>query len=133
MKKELEELQGDYFGNYFDNISVSFLHNWRVVRASKQTSKKIHLIFFWLGLCMDTTGTILMGRIAKQPMLSGKLSAHGVTGAFAIILMIVHAIWATVVLVKDNQDSAKNFHRFSIAVWVIWLVPYVLGMIMGMR
>ncbi|MCI8563648.1 MAG: TIGR03987 family protein [Lachnospiraceae bacterium] len=95
--------------------------------------KKIHLIFFWLGLCMDTTGTILMGRIAKQPMLSGKLSAHGVTGAFAIILMIVHAIWATVVLVKDNQDAAKNFHRFSIAVWVIWLVPYVLGMIMGMR
>lgn len=99
---------------------------------SKQL-KKIHLIFFWLGLCMDTTGTILMGRIAKQPMLSGKLSAHGVTGAFAIILMIVHAIWATVVLVKDNQDAAKNFHRFSIAVWVIWLVPYVLGMIMGMR
>lgn len=48
--------------------------------------KKIHLIFFWLGLCMDTTGTILMGRIAEQPMLSGKLSLHGVTGMLAIIL-----------------------------------------------
>jgi len=99
---------------------------------SKQL-KKNHLIFFWFGLCMDTTGTILMGQIAEQSMFTGKLSLHGVTGMLAIILMIVHAIWATVVLVKDNQDSAKNFHRFSIAVWVIWLVPYVLGMIMGMR
>ncbi len=49
MKKELEELQGDYFGNYFDNISVSFLHNWRVVRASKQTSKKNSFDFFLAG------------------------------------------------------------------------------------
>ena len=55
---------------------------------SKQL-KKIHLIFFWLGLCMDTTGTVLMGQIAEQPMFSGKLSLHGVTGMLAIILMIV--------------------------------------------
>lgn len=47
--------------------------------------------------------------------------------------MIVHAIWATIVLVKNNEDSAKNFHRLSIAVWAIWLVPYILGMIIGMR
>lgn len=92
---------------------------------SKQL-KKNHLIFFWFGLCMDTTGTILMGQIAEQSMFTGKLSLHGVTGMLAIILMIVHAIWATIVLVK-------NFHRFSIAVWAIWLVPYILGMIIGMR
>ena len=95
--------------------------------------KKSHLIFFWLGLCMDTTGTILMGRIAKQSMFSGKLSLHGITGSLAIILMIVHAIWATIVLAKNNEASAKNFHRFSIAVWAIWLVPYILGMVIGMR
>lgn len=71
--------------------------------------KKVHLIFFWLGLCMDTTGTVLMGRIAKQSMFSGKLSLHAVTGTLAIILMIVHAVWATVVLVKNNEDSAKIF------------------------
>lgn len=99
---------------------------------SKQL-KKIHLIFFWLGLCMDTTGTILMGQIAEQPIFSGKLSLHGITGMLAIILMIVHAIWATIVLVKNNEDSAKNFHRLSIAVWAIWLVPYILGMMIGMR
>ncbi len=82
---------------------------------------------------MDTTGTILMGRIAKRSMFSGGLSLHGVTGMLAIILMIVHAVWATIVLIKKNEDSAKNFHRLSIAVWAIWLVPYILGMIIGMR
>ncbi len=104
---------------------------WSEHRSKKL--KKIHLIFFWLGLCMDTTGTILMGRIAEQSIFSGNLSLHSITGALAIILMIVHAIWATIVLMKNNEDSAKNFHRLSIAVWAIWLVPYILGMVIGMR
>lgn len=82
---------------------------------------------------MDTTGTILMGQIANHAMFSGKLSLHGVTGLLAIILMIIHAIWATIVLVKNDEESAKNFHKFSIAVWAIWLVPYIIGMIIGMR
>lgn len=82
---------------------------------------------------MDTTGTILMGQIAKQSVFSGKLSLHGITGMLAIILMIIHAIWATLVLIKNNEDSAKNFHKFSITVWAIWLVPYIIGMIIGMR
>lgn len=104
---------------------------WSEHRSRKL--KKIHLIFFWLGLCMDTTGTILMGRIAKQSVFSGKLSLHGVTGTLAIFLMVVHAVWATVVLIRNDEDSAKNFHRHSVAVWVIWLVPYILGMVIGMR
>lgn len=104
---------------------------WSEHRSRKL--KKIHLIFFWLGLCMDTTGTILMGRIAKQSVFSGKLSLHGATGTLAIFLMIVHAVWATVVLIRNDEDSAKNFHRLSVAVWVIWLVPYILGMVIGMR
>lgn len=43
------------------------------------------------------------------------------------------ALWATIVLVKNNEESATNFHKFSIAVWAIWLVPYILGMVIGMR
>ena len=92
-----------------------------------------HLIFFWLGLCMDTTGTLLMGQLAKKSLCSGELSLHGITGALAIVLMIIHAVWATVVLVKNNESSAKNFHKFSIVVWAIWLVPYILGMVIGMK
>lgn len=103
---------------------------WSEHRSKKL--KRLHLLFFWLGLCMDTTGTLLMGQISKHSLFSGELTLHGVTGMLAIVLMIIHAIWATVVLARNNESSAKNFHKFSIVVWAIWLVPYILGMIIGM-
>ena len=51
----------------------------------------------------------------------------------AIILMMIHAVWATVVLVRKDDKAIYTFHRFSILVWVIWLIPFVLGMMMGMK
>ena len=94
--------------------------------------KQVHLVFFWLGLCMDTTGTALMARMADGSG-GGLMSAHGITGLIAIILMMIHAVWATVVLIRKDEKAMHTFHRLSIVVWAIWLIPYVLGMIMGMR
>jgi uncharacterized repeat protein (TIGR03987 family) len=56
-----------------------------------------------------------------------------VTGVAAILLMIIHAIWATVVLVRKNERAIVNFHKFSVVVWAIWLIPYFSGVFMGMR
>jgi uncharacterized repeat protein (TIGR03987 family) len=56
-----------------------------------------------------------------------------VTGVAAILLMIIHAIWATVVLVRKDERAIVNFHKFSVVVWAIWLIPYFSGVIMGMR
>jgi uncharacterized repeat protein (TIGR03987 family) len=63
--------------------------------------------------------------------LTGNL--HGVTGVAAILLMIIHAIWATVVLARKDERAIVNLHKFSIVVWAIWLIPYFSGVIMGMR
>jgi uncharacterized repeat protein (TIGR03987 family) len=49
---------------------------------------------------------------------------HGITGMIAILLMFIHAVWAFVVLVKKDEKAINNFHKFSVAVWVIWLIPY---------
>ena len=57
--------------------------------------------------------------------------AHAVTGALAIILMVVHAVWATVVLARENREAVARFHRFSVAVRTIWLIPYFCGLLMG--
>ena len=82
--------------------------------------KPWHLAFFWLGLICDTWGTGLMLE------MSGGLTfdLHGTTGLIAIILMFIHAVWATIVLVRKDERWIRNFHRFSVAVWVIWLIPY---------
>lgn len=91
--------------------------------------KKWHLVIFWIGLLFDTIGTTLMGKIAAGGF---ELNFHGITGLLAIILMLFHAIWATIVLVKNNQKLKNNFHKFSIAVWLIWLIPFISGAMFGM-
>ena len=91
--------------------------------------KAWHLIFFWGGLVFDTVGTGIMFEIA------GGIGAdiHSVTGIVAILLMLVHAIWASVVLVLKNEKAITNFHHFSVFVWVVWLVPYFTGFFASMR
>jgi uncharacterized repeat protein (TIGR03987 family) len=80
-----------------------------------------HLAFFWLGLVCDTLGTGMMLEMA------GGLTAdiHGVTGVIAILLMLVHASWATIVLARKDGGWIYRFHRFSVFVWLVWLVPYL--------
>ena len=87
-----------------------------------------HTLFFWGGFMADTIGTTAMS------MISGTLFAmtfHGITGNIAIFLMGIHATWATIVLVRKNEKMIRNFHRFSILVWAIWLIPMITGAVFG--
>ena len=86
-----------------------------------------HLLFFWSGLIFDTLGTSIMGKIAG----GFDFDFHGITGALAILLMFGHAIWASVVLYLKQEKVIQNFHKFSIAVWVAWLIPFVSGLIIA--
>ena len=84
---------------------------------------------FWIGFVFDTTGTTLMSKIANDGFT---LNFHAITGLAAIVLMLIHALWATRVLVKNDAKQKISFHKFSIAVWVIWLIPFASGMVFGM-
>jgi len=87
-----------------------------------------HLIFFWGGLVFDTVGTGMMMEMAGGLTFD----IHGVTGVLAILLMFIHAAWASVVLIRKNENAIANFHRFSVLVWAIWLVPYFTGFFVSM-
>ncbi len=103
-------------------------------RREKNLSKK-HVIIFWMGLVCDTTGTTIMTQIAKiggTGISEMESMLHGITGVVAIGLMLFHAIWATYVLNKGDQKTKKMFHKFSIIVWAIWLIPYIIGAVVGM-
>jgi uncharacterized repeat protein (TIGR03987 family) len=90
--------------------------------------KRWHLLFFWGGLIFDTTGTAIMMEMAGGI----GFDVHGVTGVLAILLMVIHAIWATVVLARKDERAITNFHKFSVVVWAIWLVPYFSGFLVSM-
>ncbi|MFL0269980.1 HsmA family protein [Candidatus Clostridium radicumherbarum] len=100
---------------------------WSEKRQGKL--KLWHVIIFWCGLVCDTLGTTLMFKIAKDGF---DLSFHGITGISAIILMLFHVLWATVVLLKNDEKMKLEFHKFSIMVWIIWLIPFISGAIFGM-
>ena len=54
----------------------------------------------------DAAGTKMMSLISDQNRVNDPLmSLHGVTGILAIILMLVHAVWATVVLIRNNEEG----------------------------
>ena len=78
----------------------------------------------------DVSGTLAMGKLSEDPF--NLLRLHTLTGQIALWLMLIHAIWATQVVRKGSEASRKQFHRYSLIVWFIWLVPYFGGMIMGM-
>lgn len=94
--------------------------------------KPWHVVCFGLGLASDATGTYLMTRIAATNLSNGVPSGGlvvlmGWTGTLAILLMAVHFAWAVVVLLRNRTRELASFHRFSVVVWLIWLVPYFAG------
>jgi len=87
-----------------------------------------HTVFFWLGLVCDTWGTTLMFDYVGGM----SFDIHGYSGVLAILLMFIHAIWATIVLLRKDERMILNFHKFSIFVWLVWLIPYSSPMVLGM-
>ena len=90
--------------------------------------KPWHLLFFVLGLVCDTVGTGMMFEFAGGMTFD----LHGITGLIAIVLMFVHAVWASVVLWRKDEQAIRTFHRFSVAVWAIWLIPYFSPMLFAL-
>ena len=76
----------------------------------------------------DSVGTKAMGDIAG----GFSLNFHGIIGLVALILMGVHAVWATIVLIRKNEKMINSFHKFSIFVWLLWLIPFVTGLMLNM-
>lgn len=92
-----------------------------------------HFVLFVCGLICDSLGTGIMTTLKDSASVSGGIvNVHGITGVLAIALMFLHAIWALIVLMKKDEKAQANFHKFSIFVWCIWLIPYFIGMMMGM-
>ena len=89
-----------------------------------------HIVFFLLGLSADTVGTGLMEHIAQLTHLHDEV--HTITGVIAILLMMVHAMWAIGTYTKGSAKAKAHFNRFSIVVWLIWLIPYCIGIYLGM-
>lgn len=87
-----------------------------------------HVGTFYCGLVCDTIGTGAMSIMAGGLF---QFNFHGITGLAAILIMLFHAGWATLVLLNKDEVRIVKFHKFSLLVWAIWLIPMVTGAIFG--
>lgn len=94
--------------------------------------KPAFVVMFCIGVACDTTGTLLMTLIDTSSAGLFETYFHIITGAAAIFLMLIHAVWAVKVLLRKDEVSAARFHKFSKFVWLFWLVPFLSPMFMGM-
>ena len=94
----------------------------------KKMLKPWHLIFFWMGLIADTLGTAYV----KEQVGTVIYNFHSITGILGLLLMFIHTVWATYIVIVSNSKQLSSFHKFSLLVWVVWLIPYFTGLISGM-
>ncbi|HWR07864.1 HsmA family protein [Sporomusa sp.] len=105
--------------------------------------KRWHVLLFWCGLVFDILGTSVMGILYRNSAastvqgLTGFWPAHSdfhsLTGLFALIIMLLHAGWATVVVYNKNSQWIKKFHQYSVTVWAIWLIPFISGILLHLH
>ncbi len=126
--KEMEDVNMLIYAITFITLALVFYTIGVWSEKLQGTLKPWHLGLFLLGLICDTTGTLLMESIASSStVVASGFNLHGITGVIAIVLMLIHAIWAAVVLAKKDANMIAKFHKFSIIVWLIWLVPFISG------
>lgn len=108
-------------------LAVTFYTSAVFMEKKSGILKKRELIIFSFGLVFDTIGTTLMSEMSE----GFKFDIHGITGAVALSLMLVHVIWAWWVFLKGSQTQKENFHKFSFYVWLIWLFSFFTGMVLN--
>ncbi len=80
------------------------------------------VLVFTTGFLCDLTGTTIMWLNAN----SDTINTHGACGYAALIIMLLHLIWAILALWRRGR-SEKLFHRFSVYAWGVWLVAFYTG------
>lgn len=55
-----------------------------------------------------------------------------VSGTIALALMAIYLTWAVVILVRNREHEKLMFHRFSVGVLALWLIPYIAGAVAAM-
>ena len=84
--------------------------------------KPWHVVAFWTGFLFDVSGTWTMHRMAEGSF--DLRASHTLTGQIALWLMLAHALWATWVGRKGSEDARTGFHRYSLIVWLVWLIRF---------
>jgi len=100
-----------------------------IIVESSGILKPWHVKLFWLGLLFELTGATLMFILGKGEVYP----IHMIVGAIALALIIFHNILASIIIKTGNIMLLRCFPKFSLTVYLIWLIAFITGMIIGMK
>ncbi len=84
--------------------------------------KSWHVIFLRTGFTFDVSGTCAMHLVATGPF--DLTEPHTLTGQIALWLKLFHAVRSSKVVIESNSTLRESFHKFSLFIRIIWLIPY---------
>lgn len=118
-----------FYGAIFFTLAFLFYSIGIWAEYFAKRLKPWHAAAFFLGVVTDTIGTGFMVEHVGGILIN----THSVIGILGLVLMILHFIWAVLVLRKGDEKALTNFHKFSIFVWLIWMAAYLSGVWLGMQ
>jgi uncharacterized repeat protein (TIGR03987 family) len=98
------------------------------VRVTRKP-KFIFVILSWAGFVLDTSGTIAMALLAGE----WHWNLHGVTGVLAILAMMINSIWITLEHRSKQPEVSSKYLKFSLIIWIVWLVSFLTGTALAMK
>lgn len=88
-----------------------------------------HVWVFFFGVLVDVIATAL-----TYLSIGGLVfTAHSIIGFISLALMLLHFLWAVMVIRRGNERALSRFHRLSIVIWAIWMTSYLSGLATGMQ
>jgi uncharacterized repeat protein (TIGR03987 family) len=83
------------------------------------------IALFVAGFTCDITGTLCMFIRARSRQAPAGI--HGLSGSIALVIMLIHLIWALISLKHRTDRSAKHFNQFSPFAWCMWMIAFLTG------
>lgn len=104
--------------------SIAVWSNWRAKVLSVT-----HIALLWIGLAADALATRMMGLSVEETTWD----FHTISGYAGLGLMAILAIVGSWAKITDREDILKSFHKYAVPVWVIWVVSYLTGVVIGIQ
>lgn len=105
--------------------TIAIWRNWRMKLLTTA-----HLVLLWFGLAADALATRMMGLSIEGPIV---WDFHTISGYAGLALMAVLAVVGSWAKWSDRETVLKSFHRFALPVWILWVVSYATGVVIGMQ
>ncbi len=105
--------------------TIAVWRNWR-----NKTLTTAQIILLWCGLTADFLATKMMGLSIEGEIV---WDFHTISGYAGLVLMGLLAVVGSLAKWKGNEVVLKSFYHYAIPVWIIWVISYATGVIIGLQ